>query len=202
MIKHIESGTKFGKLMVICDAGSGKRRKTYLWVVCECGSKIRRVRKDHLTSGKAIGCGCTRGVRTHNMSKSVEYKTYKRIITRCYNTKNKRYHDYGGRGITVCDRWLESFENFYEDMGDRPSKDHSIDRINNNKGYSKDNCRWVTNKIQSRNKRNTVYITIDGKTLSISDWVDIVGTAKCTIYTRLRRGWSEYEAVYGRRKNG
>jgi len=201
MSKCIESGSKFGKLMVICDAGKIKNR-SFVWVVCECGSKVRKTRTDRLTSGNAIGCGCTRGGGTHNMSNTVEYKTYHRIIVRCYDTKYKRYYDYGGRGITVCDRWLESFENFLEDMGYKPSKDHSIDRIDNDKGYSKDNCRWATIKDQSRNKRNTTYITCNGERKSIQDWADMLEIKHHTIYTRMCRGWSDYESLYGRCNNG
>jgi hypothetical protein len=92
----------------------------------------------------------------HGLSKIPEYSVWQNIISRCYNSKNKSYKDYGGRGITICSRWLESFYNFYTDMGCRPSSKHEIDRINNNGSYQKNNCRWATRTKNARNKRSNV----------------------------------------------
>lgn len=91
----------------------------------------------------------------HGMSNTTEYKTWKRIKNRCYNKNDVRYHDWGGRGITVCDEWINDFPKFFIDMGLKLSPTHSIDRIDNDKGYSKDNCRWATCSEQSRNRRNS-----------------------------------------------
>ena len=98
------------------------------------------------------------------------YRTWYGMVTRCQNPKAQAYHYYGGRGITVCDRWLESFETFYADMGERPSPKHSIDRIDNDGPYSPENCRWATWEEQANNKRNTVWIEFQGERLSAAQW--------------------------------
>lgn len=106
---------------------------------------------------------------------------------RCNNPRELEYHNYGGRGITVCDEW-QNFENFYKDMGD-PPLGMSIDRIDNNKGYYPENCRWANAATQSNNKRNTIHITFDGKTKTISDWSKEKGVKTDIIRYRLRKGW-------------
>lgn len=98
------------------------------------------------------------------------YHTWYSMVARCQNPRAQSYHNYGGRGITVCDRWLESFENFYADMGDRPTPGHSIDRINNDGPYSPENCRWATWEEQANNRRNTVWIEFQGERLSAAQW--------------------------------
>lgn len=93
---------------------------------------------------------------THGLTKSVEYRTWRSMKERCYNPNNKKYKDYGGRGIKVCDRWLNNFENFHADMGPRPSKEYSLDRIDNNGDYMPTNCKWATIIEQRRNQRPKV----------------------------------------------
>jgi len=131
-----------------------------------------------------------------NISDTKLYKTFVRIKCRCYNIKDKRYKDYGGRGITVCDEWRNSFEQFAKDMGEPPTKKHSIDRIDNNKGYSKENCRWATPKQQANNTRLTTFITYKNETKSLSEWTKISKLRKGTIITRLRRGWTIEKALF------
>lgn len=112
-----------------------------------------------------------------------EYTIWGEMKARCLN---KNRENYGGRGITVCSRWLR-FEEFIKDMGTRPSKNHSIDRIDNDKGYFKENCKWATWKEQSRNKRNNVNITYQGKTQCLPDWAEELGISKSTLQSRINR---------------
>ena len=130
---------------------------------CDCGKKVK-VKAFHLKSGHTKSCGCLRkeiakiGKHkiTHNMSKTPEYKAWNNMKNRCNNPNNKDYKDYGGRGIKVCDHWLESFENFYSDMGDKPFPKilYSIDRVDNNGDYTPENCKRTTQKQQANNRRN------------------------------------------------
>lgn len=116
------------------------------------------------------------------------YNVWRGIKSRCLNTNYKRFKDYGGRGITVCDRWLK-FDNFLEDMGEVPNG-RSIDRIDNNKGYYKENCRWATPKEQSSNTRDTVFLTYKNETLSVIQWSRKIGINAGTLRDRIHRGWS------------
>lgn len=132
-----------------------------------------------------------RGNPTHHMSDSRIYKLYQNVKQRCYNKNNTNYQDYGGRGITICDEWLKDFMTFYNwAMSNGYNDNLTIDRIDNNKGYSPDNCRWVTRKQQVLNRRNNLYITYQGKTLTVSQWAEVLNIRYNTLVTRNRRGWS------------
>lgn len=118
------------------------------------------------------------------------------MLDRCQRPANRHYADYGGRGITVCERWKQ-FDAFFEDMGEAPA-DLTLERLNNNEGYNPDNCVWATRKEQARNKRNTVRITHNGRTMALADWADEIGLPSMKIWRRLKRGWSTPEALYGK----
>lgn len=148
-------GKRFGKLVAIKEVEKRASDGRVLWICkCDCG-KESTVRSTHLVRGKIKSCGCEQGNGNlkHGMWKTRIYKVWSSVKSRCMSENNSRYYDYGGRGITICDEWLD-FENFYKDMGDSPTKKHQIDRIDNNKGYSKENCRWVTpsQNMANRNK--------------------------------------------------
>lgn len=149
-------GQKFGRWTVIEFTGE-KKRGTKIWLCqCSCPKRtISKVREQNLLSGKSTSCGCwhKEKVTKHNLRNLKEYQIWSDMKTRCINPNNKFYCSYGGRGITVCDEWQE-FENFYRDMGDCP-EGYSIERINNDKGYSKDNCKWIPKGEQQRNQRRT-----------------------------------------------
>lgn len=192
---------KFNRLTVIDFAGrttNGSIR--YYWrCKCDCGNETV-VLEYNIKTGHIKSCGCLQKnpvhISTHNMSKSPEYSAWKGMKRRCYNTKFKEYKNYGKRGIKVCDRWLESFENFYADMGPRPSKGYSIDRVDNDKGYSKENCRWATNKLQSNNKRNTHFLTYNGETKTFSEWGHLFNISASVLYVRiLRLKWDACQAL-------
>lgn len=168
---------------------------------CDCGTE-RPVRVSKLRDGTSKSCGCWRNdnLTTHGMTASAarksshEYWIWNMVVQRCRNPRVKNWMDYGGRGITVCDSWLK-FENFYSDMGRRPSDRHSLERKDNNAGYCKDNCLWATRMEQSKNKRNNRMLTAFGKTLHLAEWSREYGVQHPTILYRLNAGWPVEKAV-------
>lgn len=190
------AGKKFGRLTGIKQ--EYMERGAWYWsFLCDCGNTV--IRKGSLVKcGNTSSCGCAKNnshARTHGMSSSPEYQSWCSMKDRCLNPNNKRYFDYGGRGITVCDRWIEGFDNFFADMGERPEPKHkySIERIDNSLGYSPENCKWSSVEEQAMNKRNTVYLTLPcGSTLqtkTIKEWSEITGLSSDTIRTRRKRNW-------------
>lgn len=134
----------------------------------------------------------------HGLSYVPEYNVWRNMRKRCGSPRNDNYPRYGGRGITVCARWLHSFSNFYKDMGPRPSNKHQIDRIDSSGNYEPANCRWVTIDIQSRNRRikNTCRrLTLNGVTKTVQEWSTCTGIGRQRIDERLRDGWSVEKAL-------
>jgi hypothetical protein len=134
--------------------------------------------------------------KTHGRTKSKAYRCWDSMKQRCLNQKDNAYQSYGGRGIKVCDTWMQ-FEAFYQDMGD-PPKGMTIDRIDNNGDYEPGNCRWATKVEQSRNKRSNVWLTVDGETKLLTDWAEISKTSRGVIRKRMKKGWTDKESVFGR----
>lgn len=135
----------------------------------------------------------------HGLNGTPEQKVWNNMKSRCLNPNHPRYKDWGGRGITISDDWLK-LENFYRDMGKRPSKHHTLERIDNNKGYSKENCYWATTKDQALNRRSNKHLTANGYTFTLLEWSEKLSINKVTLASRLRRGWSVEEALLGKRK--
>jgi hypothetical protein len=194
-------GKKINHLTVLEEVG----RKVERWVrvKCDCGV-IKELRFNTLLrkNSKTTSCGCQKPITTrlvhltHGKTKTKEFKCWQHIRDRCYKTNNTHYLRYGGRGITVCDRWLESFENFYEDMGTAPTSKHTIERIDNDAGYFKDNCRWATYKEQANNKNNNRKITFRGITKNLSQWAEELGIDRVTILARIDKySWSTERAL-------
>lgn len=186
-------GERFSKLLVIdeaeCHINPSGQRLTRWLCKCECGNEVK-VRTTSLNSGNTKSCGCWhKDVHfKHGMIKDVVYKAWCSMIERCSNPNNPRYRAYGGRGIEVCKEWLK-FENFYADMGNRPSG-CSLDRINVNGNYEASNCRWATYKQQNRNRRNNKLIEFNGEVKCLSEWAECVGIKTHTLLFRLNAGWS------------
>lgn len=184
------TGQKFGKLLALKRVGS--RRSFALWFcVCDCGKHCEVV-SHHLIGGKAKSCGCARNIK-HGYARAGqvirEYMIWAGIIQRCENRNLPEYPYYGGRGIRVCDRWRNSFVNFFDDMGPRPSKDYSIDRINPDGNYTPENCRWITrseNSKRARRNKKSKYV-VKGETLVEASMR--LGCIPEIVYSRIRRGW-------------
>jgi len=160
------TGEQFGKWTVkeFSHIKSRPSGNAEYWVCsCSCGT-VTPVEWRELRKGNTTSCGCVRV--KHGMDGTPIHNVWRNMRARCYNTNNPMYKHYGGRGITVCDRWKDSFEDFYNDMGDRPSNKHSIDREDNNGNYESSNCRWATKIVQANNTRSTRLLEYNGKNQS------------------------------------
>lgn len=194
------TGHTYGRLTVMSYAGS--RKGSALWLcLCTCGTE-RTVLGTELAIGNSTSCGCwtqekhKTAAKTHGRSWTAEWRVWVGIKTRCTNSNVKAYHRYGGRGITMCQRWQQSFQAFYADMGPKPSPSHSIERINNDGNYEKANCQWATPTKQSRNRRSNHRVTFMGKTLSLVEWAELQGITYGTLKSRLTNlGWSVEQAL-------
>lgn len=191
---------KFGRLTVTSRAGSTKKGQSLWACVCDCGN-CQIVAAYNLRNGHTTSCGCVRNeistkrlkkiTTKHGYYNSGTYISWKSMISRCTNIKNKSFSNYGARGISVCERWM-CFDNFLHDMGERP-RNKTIDRIDNNKGYFKENCRWRTMSEQHVNKRNNrIIYTPDGE-MCVSDAARYYGINKSTLLTRINKGLSGQE---------
>ena len=158
----------------------------YYDVVCICGKK-KKLTAQYLK--KNISCGCqTKNTwqRTHGLSKTSEYKTWLSMKSRCLNVNDPVFSNYGMRGVKVCDEWLNSFENFINDMGMKPNNSYSIDRIDVNGNYEKSNCRWATMKTQGNNRRTNVFLEYDNKKMTLVQWAEYLKIPKATLKSRHR----------------
>jgi hypothetical protein len=187
----------WGQIAYVCD--------------CKCGTKGVVVTSRNLRKGHTKSCGCLQIERViaastkHSQAVGGKltqvYRIWIEMKQRCYNKSNKRYKQYGARGIRVCKRWKESFENFAKDMGPRPlgragrRSDYSLERINRDKDYTPSNCRWATKIEQARNRSNNILVTINGETKCLPEWVEQYGIGYKTVHDRLRKGWTAIEAL-------
>ena len=210
------TGQKFGRLTVIKRVDNDKKGDSCWLCKCDCGN-YKVVGSNNLKSGNVKSCGCLREsmaktkLYIHGKYKTRLFRLWSNIKTRCYNKKEKAYKYYGGRGITMCDEWLSDFMNFYNwaiDNGyDENAKKYecTIDRIDNNKGYFPDNCRWVTQQIQNRNKRTNKNITYNGETHCLMEWAEILGVNYKSLCNRFSYGWSLdriFNQPYRKNNNG
>lgn len=197
------TGLKFGKLTVVEKTGL-KKNGSFEWLcICDCGNE-KKVITPSLRNGNTKSCGCyhvesakmkDNKFKKHGMHNTPTYKTWQQMKSRCYDTSNFSYSFYGAKGITVCDRWIESFENFLEDMGVRPPRT-SIDRIDNSKGYFKENCRWQTVKQQANNRTSSVRVFINGEYLTVEQYAKDLRLTDSGARSRLRKEFKRLGNVF------
>lgn len=187
------AGMRFGRLTVVGRV-LGVPGVSAWQCSCDCGG-AKLVAGKYLTVGVVASCGCL--VTTHGHSaggrRSKTYMAWDSMRSRCNNPKHAAYDDYGGRGIKVCEHWSK-FENFFADMGEKPAG-LSLDRIKNDEGYSKENCRWATKIEQNRNTRGNRMVTHGSATRSIAEWSELKGWPHHVIASRLRAGWPADKAI-------
>lgn len=193
------AGQRFGKLLASHARRQGRR--TYWLCLCDCGQKLW-IRADALRrETQQNSCGCVRrrfprtGPKRHGMSGTPEHAVWRSMITRCTIVTDTNYPRYGARGIQVCARWLGDFTAFLSDMGQRPTRYHSIERKNNNGNYEPGNCIWAERKAQQRNTRRNRHVVIAGERMTLADAVDRFGGKYDTVKRRLQRGWTASQAL-------
>lgn len=209
MGKHVDlTGQKFGRLTVIKRAKNRTRPSggtVVRWACqCDCG-RIVVVDSYALRSGHTQSCGCRKidilltHSKKHGLSGSFGYRTWDTMIQRCTNPNHKHFLSYGGRGITVCDKWRNSFQSFFDDISKLPhfgEYGYTLDRINVNGNYEPDNVRWATKKEQQNNMRSNRLITYNDETKTISQWAEELGFNTNTLYARIvTYGWNIERAM-------
>lgn len=187
------TGNRYGMLSVIAFMGRVGASQALWKCKCDCGNEVI-ARLGNLRNGHTRSCGCQRSEvtaklkTTHGMYGTPEHRSWTSMLTRCENTANHKYPSYGGRGITVCNRWRK-FENFFADMGQRP-KGTTLGRLNNNGDYEPNNCCWETTVKQGRNKRNTALYFYNGKSATIAEHCERLGLNSSTVRSRIYTyGW-------------
>lgn len=196
----------FNRLTAIGIAGRDKRgRWRWLWR-CSCG-KYKILTATTVKSGQTRSCGCWVSDGTYHINRTVyrkrdgkhwlpEYGVWSGMKARCENAQNPGYKNYGGRGVALCERWQHSFDNFYADMGKRPSSQHSIERKNNDGIYEAANCYWATDAEQKRNQRRNRIISFNNETMCARDWEIRLGYPRGRIHNRIvQMGWSVQRAL-------
>jgi len=196
-------GRRFGGLVVLSfDRTCDDRHRVFWSCVCDCGN-VTSIRGDSLKSGKIVSCGCYKNARigvdsrTHGQSRSKLYNKHQQMLKRCYNRSSVEYPNYGGRGITVCDRWrgTDGFLHFLSDMGE-PAPGLSIDRINNDGPYSPENCRWATKKQQASNRRTSLVVSFRGVNKCLAEWCRLLNLRYGHTRNAIARGVS-LESIVG-----
>jgi hypothetical protein len=203
------TGKRFGRLIALQYMGlRNPLKKDDKWeCICDCGIKVL-VSGAKLRSGHTKSCGCLvadscrdvgKSCKTHGQSYSTLYSIWQGMKKRCSRIKNSNFIWYGGRGVSICPEW-KNFENFFEWnklLGEKGyKKGLSLDRINNEMGYSPENCRWTTAVTQGRNKRNNLLVTINGETKCVAEWAEIFSINRYLVYSRIRNGWELNEGLF------
>lgn len=188
------TGRRFGRLIVVAEAGRNKHRAVMWLCRCDCGTEST-VRAQYLRSGHTTSCGCWKrevpGTWSlkHGQSKTRLYRIWRNMIRRTTEPDFPDYPNYGARGIAVCPEWRESFEAFARDMGPTHQDDRTLDRIDNGGNYELANCRWATAIEQGRNRRSNRLLTFEGQTMPVTAWAERTGISDSAIRSRLKSGW-------------
>lgn len=194
---------RYGRLVVQREVQAQRADKIAWLCLCDCGKEVVVVSGD-LSSNHTKSCGCHKSdltkarnvsMATHGMTHTAEFESWNSMKDRCYNCNTAGFKHYGGRGIFVCDRWLHSFEAFHADMGNKPSRRHTLDRIDTNGNYEPLNCRWALPKQQQRNRRNNRRFQFRGRELCLAEIAEETKRDYYLLHNRLRRGWSIERAV-------
>ena len=199
------SGQRFGRLIAIERVEVPNSTRAMWRCKCDCGNE-KITSGVNLRRGKALSCGClhketvakiNKETKTkHGESQSRLYSIWRGMKKRCYCKKHEAYHNYGGRGISICDDWLSSFEKFQKwALSHGYDKSMTIDRVDVNGNYEPQNCRFITKAEQSRNRRTNHLLTLDGETKTISEWAEITGLGKNVILSRVNMGWTDEDAL-------
>jgi hypothetical protein len=201
---YVVPGAVFGRWTVSREVARGSHGRRRHECHCSCG-RVAVVSQDNLVSGVSTSCGCrrvevTRARQTkHGEShRTAEHRIWKGLVRRCTKSSDHAFRHYGGRGITVCERWRSDYRAFLADVGRRPAETAELDRIDNDRGYEPGNVRWTDRRTQTRNTRANRRLTIDGITLCVSEWAERSGVSASAIFWRLDAGWSAERAVFSK----
>lgn len=199
---RVQIGQRFGRLIALEELDLHKPPSLRRWLCqCDCGNQSRP-KAERLYTGQTVSCSCkgksyfaehkdvnSKHGQANRGKWTLEYTCWKAMRRRCRKVNDPQYKDYGGRGIVVCDRWNSSFENFFADMGLKPSSKHSIERINTNGHYCPENCVWATQKQQGRNTRRNRLLTFNDQTFCVSEWAERLNIKRSLIEKRLKLKW-------------
>ena len=211
------TGERYGRLTAISSTGVKKGTSMVWSFMCDCGNQVERA-SGEVRRGKTHSCGCLRSElskakmksfqtlgtiasSTHRMTGAPEFISWDSMKQRCLNPDHKSFKDYGGRGVVICDRWIDSFDKFLADMGERP-EGTTLDRVDTNGNYEPGNCRWATGKVQGNNKRSSRNITFMGLTRTLKQWADGAGISNKVLAYRLANGWDMKEALMTKTDHG
>jgi len=210
-LRPINPGDQFGKFIIVAREsdrfyGEQSKRQEVYRVRCDCGKEETRTKHELDEKSQCRSClltgqrnrhykhGASSG-RRKQQAPTPEYRCWKAVKRRCYNRRASNFHNYGGRGIKVCERWRNSFANFLIDMGPKPSPEHSIERHDDNGDYTPGNCIWAVKQEQDWNKRTNHLVTIDGRTQCIAAWLVELKRSRSTYDWRVAHGWTDVEAL-------
>ena len=205
------TGNKYGMLTVTRRVENAPKGVARWECKCECGNTVI-VRGGNLKNGAVKSCGCLIDIKnkkrsTHNMAGTRLYQIWQNIKSRCYNEKNQMYKAYGARGIKMCDEWYSSFDTFAKwSLSNGYQDDLTIERIDNDKGYTPENCTWISIEEQANNRRSNIKITHNGETHNLCQWCKIYGKDYRLVYNRIHKnGWSferaMFEPVHAEKRN-